>query len=344
MGILSWLSRTDPADLEDKQRIDEAVERVMRLNPQLKLARRYHAKLAPAVGTALRYVVGLVDSVPAARDANAAAWSADPYIHAYFVAPDDVAAVISRSRDLRAYFESNADAPEAFAVLGMEMTERHILGVGLEGDTMRRDVPQTTVSFSDHQVRMCGRTDADLRNEIVQRLLDQLALEGLARIAADKSRREMLQRERALLKTRLQLLERQGNGIRAVLGSEAQAGPEEMARLEAQIEENDRGLSSLVLKEDALDRALDHLCEVYAQPAPHFYLSTRRLRLDRMNVVLEDGNAQAGADLEVHLARIPTTPPRTRAFSLLRFARSDLLPAKSMYDEANRLLSSGLLS
>ncbi len=344
MGILSWLSRTNPADLEDKQRIDEAVERVMRLNPQLKLARRYHAKLAPAVGTALRYVVGLVDSVPAARDANAAAWSADPYIHAYFVAPEDVAAVISRSRDLRAYFESNADAPEAFAVLGMEMTERHILGVGLEGDTLRRDVPQTTVSFSDHQVRMCGRTDADLRNEIVQRLLDQLALEGLARIAADKSRREMLQRERALLKTRLQLLERQGNGIRAVLGSEAQAGPDEMARLEAQIEENDHDLSSLVLKEDALDRALDHLCEVYAQPAPHFYLSTRRLRLDRMNVVLEDGNAQAGADLEIHLARIPTTPPRTRAFSLLRFARSDLLPAKSMYDEANRLLSSGLLS
>lgn len=344
MGILSWLSRTDPADLQDKQRIDQTVERVMRLNPQLKLARRYHAKLAPAVATALKYVVELVESVPAARDANAAAWSHDPYIHAYFVAPEDVAAVISRSRDLRAYFDNNADAPEAFAVLGMELTERHILGVAVEGDTMRRDVPQTTVSFSDHQVRMCGRTDADLRNEIVQRLLDQLALEGLARIAADKSRREMLERERALLKTRLQLLERQGNGLRAVLGSDAASEPGELARLEAQIDENDHNLSSLVLREDALDRALDHLCEVYAQPAPHFYLSTRRLRLDRMNVVLDANSTQAGADLEVHTARIPTSPPRTRAFSLVRFARTDLLPAQSMFDEANRLLSSGLLS
>ncbi len=344
MGFLSWLSRSDPADPEEKQRIDEAVERVMRLHPQLKLARRYHAKLAPAVATALKYVGGLVDSVPAAREASAAAWSTDPYIHAYFAAPDDVAKAISRAPDLRAFFDNNPDAPEALAVLGMEMTERHILGAVQEGDTTRRDVPQTTVSFSDHQVRMCGRTDAELRNEIVERLLDQLALEGMARIAADKSRRDMLERERALLRTRLQLLERQGSGIRAVLGSDATAEPDELARLEAQINENEQGLAGLTLKEDALERALDHLCEVYAQPAPHFYLATRRLRLDRMNVVVEDGSAQAGAELEVHTARIPTSPPRTRAFSLVRFARSDLLPAKSMYDEANRLLASGLLS
>ena len=110
MGILSWLfARTDPADLQDKQRIDETVERVMRLNPQLRLARRYPRQAGAGGWHGAQVCRELVDSVPAARDASAAAWSVDPYIHAYFVAPDDVAAVISRSRDLRAYFDNNAD-------------------------------------------------------------------------------------------------------------------------------------------------------------------------------------------------------------------------------------------
>jgi hypothetical protein len=186
---------------------------------------------------------------------------------------------------------------------------------------------------------VCGRTDAELRSEIVERLLDQLALEGLARVAADKSRRDVLEQERALVRTRLQLLERQGTGIRAVLGSDATAESGELARLQAQIEENERNLASLGLRDAALERALERVREVFAEPAKHIYLSTRRLRLDRMNVVLDDHSTQDGEQFEFDIARIPSTPPRTRAFALVRFARADLLPAKSMLDEAARLLS-----
>jgi hypothetical protein len=345
MGFLNRLGRTDnPATVQDRQRVSETVERVMALQPQLRLARHYQKRLAPAVATSLKYLRELVDSVPAPREASAAAWAGDPYIHAYFVAPDDVARVMSRSAELRSFFVRSGDVPEAYAVLGMELTERHILGVGLEGDTLRRDVPQTTLSFSDHQVRMCGRTDCDLRNEIVQRLLDQLALEGLARTAADESRRGTLERERALLKTRLQLLERQGTGIRAVLGSDATADSGELARLETQVEENERNLADLGLREDALDRELDNVRAVFAEPGRHLYVSTRRLRLDRMNVVIDTNSTQVGDDFEFQIARIPSTPPLVRAFALVRFARADMLPEKSMFEEAAQLLASGLWS
>jgi hypothetical protein len=83
---------------------------------------------------------------------------------------------------------------------------------------------------------------------------------------------------------------------------------------------------------------------VFAQPGRHLYLSTRRLRLDRMNVVLDQNSTQAGDDFEFQVARLPTTPPRVRAFSLVRFARADLLPEKSKFEEAAQLLSSGLWS
>jgi hypothetical protein len=341
MGILNRLLRSDNPDTEQ---INEMVERIVALHPPLRLARRYRAHLAPAVAASLNYLGDLAESVPAPREASAAAWATDPYIRAFFVNAGEVAQAISRSADLRAHFERNPDVQEAYAVLGMEMTERHILGVGLEGETLRRDVPQTTLSFSDHQVRICGNDEAELRMDIVRRLLDQLALEGLERIAAGKSRRDVLERERALLKMRLQLLERQGVGIRGMVGSAAIAKPDELAQLQTEMEENERNLASLGIQTDALDRELETVRGVFAQPERHIFLSSRRVTLDRSNVVLEAASAHAGTELEFHFARIPTTPPRTRAFSLVRLARADMLPAKSMLDEAARLLASGILS
>ena len=345
MGFLKRLGRAnDAVPVQDRERVGESIERVMALHPQLQLARHYRKRLAPALCTSLAYLRGVVDAVPAAREASAAAWALDPYVHAYFAAPDEVAATLSRSADLRAWFDSNGDLPEAYAVLGMELTERHILGARQEGGNLRRDVPQTTLSFSDHQVRICGRNDADLRSEIVARLLDQLALEGLARTAEDKSRRSALEKERALLRTRLQLLERQGRGIRSVIGGDVAQDLAELERLAAQVDENARNLASLGLREDALDRELEHVRDVFAHPERHLSVSTRRLRLDRMNVVVEGEGAQEGEELAFRIARMPTLPPRMRAFSLIRFARRDLLPAKNVFEEAEQLLSSGLWS
>lgn len=343
MGILDRLRRGAPGG-PDPQHVSATIARVAQLQPQLRLARHYERRLAPAAATALTYLGDMVAALPPPREASAAAWSTDPYLHAYFVSGDELVQAISRSADLRAHFAAHSAAPEAFAVLGMAMTERHVLGVGLQGDTLRRDVPQTTVSFSDHQVRMCGPTDAALRTEIVRRMMEQLALEGLAHTAADKSRRDELERERALLKTRLQLLEHQGAGMRAVLGSEASADAGEQAQLAAQLDDNERQLGALGMRADALDRELEHVRAVFAEPARHLYVETRHLRLDRMNVILDAHSPQAGDDFEFQIARVPATPPRMRAFTLIRFARADLLPEKNKFEEAAQLLASGLYS
>jgi hypothetical protein len=57
-----------------------------------------------------------------------------------------------------------------------------------------------------------------------------------------------------------------------------------------------------------------------------------------MNVVVEDAASEDGAAIEFRVARIPASPAGMRAFSLVRFARADLLPAPSMDDAAKRLL------
>jgi hypothetical protein len=343
MRLAHWLGRWHPAreaaGAPDRAHVAEAVERILALGPHLRRARRCQARLEPAVAGALRYVDGIVGAIPPARAASAASWSQDPYIHAFFTGPDAVAPTLSRSRDLCSFFEQNPDLPEAHAVLGMAMSGKHILGVALEGETLRRDVVQETISFSDHQVRMCGRSEPDLRDEIVRRLVVQLGLQGMARYAAQQTRRGVLERERALLRTRLQLLERKGIGVRSLVGGEhdpAEAG--ELARLQDAIADNESAIAQLGLRSDALERELAEVCEVLQDPAAHLSVSPRRCVLNKMNVVLPAGSQEAGDEVVFQVAQVPTVPPQARAFTLVRFARADLRPPGGLLDEAARLL------
>lgn len=345
MNIAHWLTRLRPTRHQqdgtgepDRVRVADAVERIVALSPHLRMARRYEARLQPAVVTALRHVAGIVAAIPPAREASAAAWSSDPYIHAFFTGPDDVAPALSRSGDLRAWFRQNPAEQEAHAVLGMAMTQKRVLGTALEGDTMRRDVVQETISFGDHQVRMCGRSEAELRDEIVRRLVVQLGLQGMARYAAQQTERGLLERERALLHIRLRLLERQGAGVGALVGDGEASDAGELARLQADMADNEEAIRRLGLRSDALDRELAEVCAVLADPAAHLFVHTRCCMLSRMNVVREPGHPDGGEELVFQVAQIPTVPPQARAFALVRFARADLRSPDGLLDDAARLL------
>jgi hypothetical protein len=343
MKLAKWLAgrrsgSRDTGGEPDRQRVAEAVARIVALSPHLRMARRYEARLQPALVTALRYVDGIVGAIPPAREASAAAWSLDPCIHAFFSAGDAVAPVLSRSRDLRAFFDQHPGQQEAYAVLGMAMREKHVLGVALEGETMRRDVVRETLDFSDHQVRICGRTEPELRDEIVRRLVAQLGLQGMARYAAQQTQRGLLEHERALLHTRLRLLERKGLGVGSLVGGEEAAGADELARLQEAIAENEGAIEGLGLRSEALDRELAEVCAVLADPAAHLFVQTRHCVLDKMNVVLPAGSRDAGDEVVFQVAQVPTVPPQMRAFTLVRFARADLRSASGLLDEAARLL------
>jgi len=312
------------------------VERVTALSPRLRLVSGYARRLAPGVGSASGVIRAIVAEVPAAHPANAQAWATDPCIHAFFGAADDIERVFSRSSDLREFF-SCTQAEEAFVVLGMDMTEKRTLGVELQGEVMHTDVPQTTVSFSDHRIRICAESEAALRTEIEGRMLDQLAIEGLALSASSQGRRDVLERELALLKTRVLLLERQGAGLRSVVGATAPDAAE-LGQLREQIETNDRELEALGAEGGALERQLECMAQVLDEAASRFRVERHRLRLSRMNVVLLPDSTTPGDDIELLCAHIPGDPPLVRWFSLVNFRRSGMISQMALLEEAARTL------
>jgi hypothetical protein len=57
-----------------------------------------------------------------------------------------------------------------------------------------------------------------------------------------------------------------------------------------------------------------------------------------MNVVLPPGSQEGGDDVVVQVAQLPTVPPQTRAFTLVRIARAGLRSPDGLLDDAARLL------
>ena len=340
MGLLGWLRRESDASgaaAVAPSLLAEATDIAVRLtNPHLTLVRRYRQRLAPAVATSIHFLREQIPLLPASREATRAAWSSDPTIHALFATADDLPKIFSRSNELRDFFNKNPLLQEAHAVLGMQMTQQKVMGMALEGEVVRRDVPQTTVSFSDHRIRFFGATELELRRVVGTRVFEALALIALARISDTQKRVKDLKLNRQLLKTRLKVLDREGVGL-AGLASNA---PSEhaLSKLQSRLEENERELNSIATGADELDRELEILCEVLASPAESIRFSAPRLRLTPMNVLVEGDAAGQGREIDAGLLRVAADPPVERAFALVRFPRAELLRGGMRFDEAARLL------
>jgi len=308
--------------------------------PRAALLRNYRERLAPPVESAILHVRGLVAGLPPARDATAQGWATDPFVHACFAAPDDIPGLFGRFDELRAFFDAAPAAEFAFGLLGMRMTERKVLGMELQGDIVRSDVPQTTISFSEHALRILGPTEAELRLEIGRRALEQLGLLALHRIGAMRSARRDIEDQDALIKARLRLLQSPG----AAFGGKPEPTPEgalaNRARLEAQLEENERQLAKQVV--DPLEHELDCLVEVLAHPGQAIAAATKTLWLTSMNVVAPAEAGAVGAvqasEVTVPLVEIAGEPPVVRALSLVRFPHSDYRPRRLAIGDVERYL------
>lgn len=340
MGLLGWLRRESDASggaAVAPSLLAEATDIAVRLtNPHLTLVRRYRQRLGPAVATSIHFLRDQIPLLPASHEATRAAWSSDPTIHALFATADDLPIIFSRSNELRDFFNKNPALQEAHAVLGMQMTQQKVMGMALEGEVVRRDVPQTTVCFSDHRIRFFGATELELRRVVGTRVFEQLALIALARISDAQKRVKDLKLNRQLLKTRLKVLGREGVGLSG-LASNAPSR-HRLSKLQSRLEENERELNGIETGADVLDRELEILCEVLASPGESIRFSAPRLRLTPMNVLVEGDAAGQGREIDAGLLRIAADPPIERAFALVRFPRAELLRGGMRFDEAARLL------
>lgn len=342
MGILDWF-KNRPGQFDPDRVADElvrwAVDKTIALvNPRLKLLADYDKRLQPAVETTIAFLRAQVGVLPAVHPLSAKTWSSDPALRAFFVAPTDIPALLGASNNLRTLFDKFPELDQAYLLLGMAFKEQRVFGMALHGDMLQRDVAQTSVSFSDHRARICGRDELRLRRVVGVEAFEYLLSHALAEIGEERVERRELQEKRSLIRARLRLLQQHGPGLASMFGSEP-AARSEQAELDAQLLDNERQLEAIGGSESALEAELENVKAVLNDPQRYLRFAPKRLRLNTLNVVLDENSSDRAADVDFAIAELSGTPPIRRAFVLARVARSELPPPQKMnFDDAARLL------
>lgn len=279
MGFLSnlmgWRNKTPLLGEAERQAVERAVAAV---EPLLKTVSGYRRRLAPAVRHAMAYCEALVATVPGPIEVNSHAYAADPLIHALFATSGDIAATLGKSRAVKQFLADPAGAlaDDFYALLGMRLHEKKVLGMAMQGDVICNDMPQRLLYFSDHTLGELSHDLDDTRRRLRQASFDSLATSFAAQLAE-------LRHERQELHNQWDMQRALQRSAAAIDHSHAQrcAALEEQLRLAAEALSPERILAALVAWLKA--------------PELHLHLDPTTISVDRMGVILDDatGNSEA---------------------------------------------------
>ncbi len=337
-GALFGGREAPPDDPAERQLVADMIELVVEeVEPRVRSHARYRGKLDPCICKSIAYLrsIGRAPLEPILL--TRAAWNDDPRLNAFFATADDVPACLGRSNELRAFFEnpSNRDVQEAYALLGMKKEERTVFAPQLEGDALKHDVPQVTVSFSEHRLIAPAATLAATRLEIGWRIIQRLAQVALSRIIALDMKATELQEHKAYLGARMRMLNLARDGMEGIIKDPATIG-EEIKAVERELKETVGGYIEAKASLATLDGYIKHIDDVFSHPEQHVTLTHSPLRLSRMGVKASD--ATLGPVNELSLAELSIGDNLRAAIAIVRCPRSELPPKEDLVAKAERYL------
>lgn len=315
MGLFNWFKPAPAIDARMRAHIERAANSA---DPRIRQLPGYEKKLVEVIGTACDYCERIALAVPGPFFINRAAFASDPLVHALFGSADDIAAMLAASQPLRDYLAAHpamSDQP-IFALLGMRCSLNAGFGTRLAGDIIKRDEPQTTLTFSDHTL-MEPTADLDSLHECLAATFYEGLLKGLTE-EIETQRQELFELREHLALDRA--MHRSGGG------SEQAA---RFASMQARIAELGDGLMPAAL----IPRLNAHLMS----PAAHLRLEPSRFRIDRLGVVVEDGDQETPADT-IRFAELVTRDPRRWVVMGVRFEHGEAQAALAEMSERRRYM------
>jgi len=317
-----------PAEL-----IERAIERAVDgTDPRLRALSGYQKMLRAAVIHAIDHVIALVDGLSAPLELNRAGYSGDPELRAFFSSIEQLLEILARDWTLDQWLKSpDGNAGHMIMLLLMQQQERQIFGVALEGDTLRRDVAQTTVSFANHRLVDPTSGENETRRLLKRRAFDHLLTLALGRIATARTQRSELERERELLRRKHTALATGRWGFDAN-GSEP---PPDAEALQQQLTDIEAQLRALGAGAALLPAHLDLLVDTLAEAERHFWSARQTLVIDRLGFKQKQPDVTAPP---LELTVLHNATGGRLVARLVGIARTELPPRPDLLRDAMRYL------
>lgn len=323
MGLFDRLFGRQPAAGSDPllgKALDRTVEVV---EPKLALVRDWRNRLAPGVTAAIEIARAGAQCLQEVHDLSAARWASDPLLRAAFANAESIPRVLARMRELQRFMRSPEAGNEAYAVLGMVLETRKVLGAALVGDQVRREVERTQANFGDHRIRVVAASAESMRQAAGVQIFNELLLGATRQLASADERRQELNVERAMLQARLRMMEHNERALLDDFGARDDAAVEPLAQraeLQRRLDEMNAAMAQYGAGTEGLDRQLEIVRDALLSARELVRIEPLRLRLDTMNTVLDETEA-ASPPIELVEVRAPKL---SRVVAAVRVQRSDL--------------------
>jgi hypothetical protein len=258
-------------------------------------------------------------------------------LNAFFATADDIPACLGASRELRSFFNgpAGAGAAEAYALLGMRKTERQVFAPSLEGDALRQDVAQTSVSFSGHRIVAPALTETEARREIGIRIIRRLAQVALARIIALDEKATELNQHKAYLGAQLRLARLARDGIEGAFESGGNAA-EKVAALERELKDTVDDYIETKGSIATIEKHLEQIAAVFSRPEEHITLTHTPLHVSRLGIKVDAASRDVANELT--LAELRIGDNFQGVIALARCPRSEVPPPEDLVAKAARYL------
>ncbi|HRF63161.1 MAG TPA: hypothetical protein P5260_06605 [Candidatus Competibacter sp.] len=331
----------DPAGKFDPALIRAAIERVVDgTDPRLRMVRHYRKKLWTAVERSIEYVTELVDALPPPVEIRSHSFMTDPRLRALFTSTRHLQEILSFGNELHHYRQRIGGLPtDLYAMLRTERIEKTVLGIALEGNMIRRDVPQITVNFHNHHVAFPAGSETKTRREVKKRAFDYLIETALDRLVAVRTQKQQLeQQQRQLLQRKIKLLRGANTALEPLLDPHT-ADLSTPASIDKRLREIEVELGRIRADSATLD---DHLAKVVVtlrEPEKHLRLDRVSMTLDHMNIKADKNSSRNTSMLTFDDVLLGKGRRITAMF--IRFPSDEILPRPDFFDEANRLLYLG---
>lgn len=269
--------------------------------PRLRALSEYRKRLREPVIHAIDHVIALVDSIPAPISASAGAYAEDARLGALFLSSEHMREVFVNDAELSEFRARNRLCSDGInALLLAEAKEKTILGIEQIDGLLCRDVPQSTVSFRNHRLIDPSSAVEESRRQLKRRAFDHLIGLALSRIIDAKGARAELTQQRALMRSKLAILNKGGWAFNDGPGKVI-----DPAALQAELEKIETQLEGLTVDESSFSGQLEIVAEVMATAEQWMWVETVEFHLDRLNIKREANHPDAKRMVfsELHDAR-----------------------------------------
>lgn len=161
----------------ETERLSSAVETIVEgTDIRLRAIGNYQKRLRMSARELLDYIEDLIADMPPAVEVSRTAYSNNSLVNTLFVSTEAMHRLFSQSSPVQTFFNNlkNRQRREVFALLFLNRTAKNIFAAELRGEVILREVPQTSVSFSGHQLIAPQATEEAARGALKKILFESV--------------------------------------------------------------------------------------------------------------------------------------------------------------------------